>query len=555
MNTRDAQRTRLDAAGSSAAAASTPTSTSTSKPSASFQHLSNVPSELQSHIADLVGDAGRMLEETRAHASLHQTLTWNQDLQYLCITDLDQIQEIMSMDDDNDDDDDDSSQHIFTHVQHVSICLRRFVERYGAREKLERFMQTVAPNLRTLEVVLGDADHDQCCEFVRVLLSITVRDQPSFDYAISFPKLTSAIVTFSSHPCEPDSFFTMAKIDLRRMDPLYTEDQTTDIHQILSRLVFTQTATWYWLGLTLRQLLVSVPTLAHLSVQVKGLQSDECASDHAFFLLMTCSPPRWRNLSSLRLGGCFNSLLYDHKNSFMGLCHDSTFSIGQNDVWPRLKFYQNLNDWIDYDCMMFHHTFPVLSGLVVRSCDFFMISSDVEAAPAMRFLWLTQQHNYVMLNVLARLYPQLEVMGIIAHAHRKGPVKKQQHMTEVRNIQRHAWPRLRAFYTNVGMTSKMMRTYLAHQGESSRAIVPRIHDLSVEETQDMNTLREQVTRTFLLSRNLSTWSGACNHAQNEAELDPVAYYAVEYDDWDREHQAELSDDESDAEEEEEEEEG
>ena len=48
----------------------------------SFGHLHKIPTELQAHIADLVSDAGQLLTETRAHASLKQTLTWNQDLKY-----------------------------------------------------------------------------------------------------------------------------------------------------------------------------------------------------------------------------------------------------------------------------------------------------------------------------------------------------------------------------------------------------------------------------------------------------------------------------------------
>jgi hypothetical protein len=529
------------------------TSAAASELATAFSHMNRIPNVLQAHIADLVGDAGRLLEETRAHASLNHTLSWNQDLRYLCVTNMAQIHELMSLADSAESS---SSKRVLANVQHLSICFRYCANIWDKRitwqndrgeepnnppveikrdhpTMLKRFMRTVAPNLRTLEVVLGDSNRDDCCEFIRNVLSSTSTTVPAFpgadDYAVVFPKLTSAIITFSTLEKRTDAF-TMEKMHADKIDPVYDAHQTERMRIVAGEAGSNPSATWYVIGRQLRRLLEAVPTLVHLSVQVKQETHATHEPTHdAHFLLMTCGPSRWRNLTSLRLDGCHSLFDSGHQNNFMDLCCESFFKQGKN-VWPRLKFYQNPHDRID-DGFGLQHTFPVLAGLVVRSCDFRqagLVHTRPNFVPVstMRFLWLAQQYNRLSWDVIASMFPCAQVMGIMAHAQEHVPVKELA-MRRVHELPSDAWPHLRAFYTNVKPVAKFIRAY--HFTHTA----PRIQELSETQAREVKLLREQVTRTFLLSRNLSVWSSACNSHSHDSDSDDDngVYYDDEVEDW------------------------
>jgi hypothetical protein len=196
------------------------------------------------------------------------------------------------------------------------------------------------------------------------------------------------------------------------------------------------------------------------------------------------------------------------------------------NIWPLLRFYQNLHDDLLDIGDAFHIIFPVLAGLVVRSADncwCTVVNNQETSEPlrSMRFLWLTEQRNKVDWKGLTHLFPRMKVVGVTAH-----PIRRN---SEVEDAHPHVasgrWPQLHAFHSNVASVAAFAKACFP------AATVVDLSDTRSEGLREINDDREIQTRHFLLANRLSTWSSACsNDLLSEVENPSDSAYAEEDED-------------------------
>jgi hypothetical protein len=99
----------------------------------------------------------------------------------------------------------------------------------------------------------------------------------------------------------------------------------------------------------------------------------------------------------------------------------------------------------------------------------------------------------------------------------------------VQVIEDNAWPTLRAFYTNVRKVLQFAEQSFQLSGTRIIYYSAARHDSRANAKLALDAKRDELTRSFLMSRHLSTWSGACSsHIQtNLADPHAEAAYAEE----------------------------
>jgi hypothetical protein len=432
------------------------------KPTMAFARMYHLPNVLQAQIADFVGQTGQMLDETRAHDRHYQVLTWKKDVHFLCITHLDQVTELMA-----------APSTALTHVRHVSFFLKEDASMLTHQcTLLVTLVRRIAPRLHTLEVTLGDSSHVRCMAF----FDLVVRSTP-------MPNLKTVMITLGS------TYLPQIYQSPATDDPLHG-DFAAHVHEEVQNLYYmNEYSLWYMLGVSLRRLFEIAPSFSHLSIAAPS-----CSPSDTTFLLAACCPRRWRNLCSLRIDA--------QGDSFMDLCH--RWSHESEHVWPKLRFYCNPHETI-VCTHTFHSTFPVLAGLVIRTIDDGVITHR-DAAPSMCFLWMTNVINKISWTGLYDLFPRMEIVGITSQVLHTS-IQKTIPVVVVDSL-KPAWPFLRSFYTNVRSVSLFARLQFPHCG----AIHVSDPDEFDGEDEVIDSHRERLTRSFLVSRRLSTWSSACNQA-------------------------------------------
>jgi hypothetical protein len=489
-----------------------------------FARMADLPNVLQAHIGDLVGDAGKLLQETRAHADNSHTLAWSKELQYVCITDLAQLDELLALIRVTGATSAAAAATTASRIRHVSFFLKGSATCQTHHEdNLARFMQHVAPHLYTLEIALGDPDRSVCCEFFETVLQAAgaTRKKVRDTSAVVFPKLTSAMITFGgSSSNELDKAFYLRPSSKQMVDPS-TNSYTFDS---LEESFNGDSAMWFMLGVHLRRLFQAAPTLAHLSVTCPRKDGEK----DAMMLLAGCSPHRWRGLHSLRMT-CTDFL---HKHEDL-----SDASEGEAAWWPHLRFYQNLRETLR-DGQKFHRLFPVLAGLVAETTasPIFTLEDGEDTltpVPSLRFFWLAAQYRLFDWAQVARLLPGVEIVGVaLPITFTSPPIIRE----EVRAIEDNAWPHLCEFYTNVRAAASFAQKSFQHRNRAQPLahltyFSTTSHTSPANAKLALDAKRDELTHSFLMEHRLSTWSGACGSNIQTELADPGinSDYEIVYD--------------------------